>query len=111
MEERFKNIEFGDGTPKQKVWLTMLSLITDENYNFVNEDEASELLENYKDELQKRVQFKYFSNSRYYEENELHIEAYFDDCYIYSFDCICDRKVTKEDTIYTVNIKSVSIYA
>lgn len=95
-------------TLREKIMLEMLELLTDENYSFVEKEEAKELLEKYKDELDSRTKFKYFRGEY---ENILLIEAYADDCYIYTFECECDGKVTKEDTIDTVNLVSVGKYA
>lgn len=97
-----------DTTLREKIMLEMLELLTDENYSFVEKEEAKELLEKYKDELDSRTEFKYFRGEY---ENILLIEAYVDDCYIYTFECECDREVTKEDTIDTVNLVSVGKYA
>lgn len=95
-------------TLKEKIMLEMLELVTNENYSFIGKEEAEELLEKHKDELATRTQFKYFRGDY---ENILLIEAYVDDCYIYTFECECDREVTKEDTIDTVNFVSVGKYA
>lgn len=94
---------------KQKIWLDMLELITDDNYMFVSEEEAIQLLSKYENELKERVKFKYFLDKN--DEKLLLIEGYIDNDYMYTFECRCNRKITKDDTINTVNIVSCGKYA
>lgn len=102
------NVE-NNTTAKQNLWLDMLELMTDENYMFTSKKKAIELLQTYKNELKERVAFKYFLDE--YEEKILLIEVYFDSCYVYTFECKCDREVTKNDTLDTVNVVSYSKWA
>ena len=94
---------------KQKIWLDMLELITDDSYMFVSEEEVAQLLGEYENELKERVKFKYFLDKD--DEELLLIEGYLDNDYIYTFECRCNRKITKNDTINTVNIVSYGKYA
>ena len=102
------NVE-NNTTAKQNLWLDMLELITDENYMFISKEKATELLQTHEAELKKRVTFKYFLDEC--EGKTLLIEAYFDNCYVYTFECKCDREVIKNDTLDTVNVVSYSKWA
>ena len=98
-------------TEKQKVYLRILSYLTDELYDMYIEtyEEAEEILKEHKEELEERISVKYFTDR--YEERVLLMEIYIDECYVFLISCYCKEKVKSTDTIHTVDIISFGSYA
>ena len=98
-------------TQKQRVYLRILSYLTDELYDVYIEtyEEADKILKEHKKELEKHVSVKYFTDR--YEERVLLMEIYIDECYVFLISCYCKEKVKSTDTIHTVDIISFGSYA
>lgn len=95
-------------TEKQKIYLRILSYLTDELYDVYIEtyEEADKILKEHKEELEEHVTVKYYT-----KEYSLIMEIYIDKCYIFTIECYCKEKVKDTDTIHTVDIVSFGSYA
>ena len=98
-------------TQKQRVYLRILSYLTNELYDIEVKtfEEADKILKEHKEELEKHISVKYFTDR--YEERVLLMEIHIDECYIFLVSCYCKEKVKSTDTIYTVDVLSFGTYA
>lgn len=98
-------------TQKQRVYLRILSYLTNELYDIEVKtfEEADKILKEHKEELEKHISVKYFTDR--YEERVLLMEIHIDKCYVFLVSCYCKEKVKSTDTIYTVDVLSFGSYA
>lgn len=98
-------------TQKQRVYLKILSYLTNELYDIEVKtfEEADKILKEHKKELEEHITVKYYTDKE--KEDSLIMEIYIDECYVFIIELYCKEKVKSTDTIYTVDVASFGSYA